>query len=188
MLLNDFFDLYKNGFCTFSTIEDVLDNMDNSRAVFDVFPYTIKDTKKLEAVDVCYEKYLEGKISLQDFEMQENKIREFLKLLWLYNTVTAQIFFDFDPIMHDVLEDKAKRLWGKVNEGDNLLNVDDLETLEAIIQLGTRKNAYPVLVLPEYRLIIQIDALAGLVIYDDASKLKKLSKIAAHSGIFIDRR
>ena len=126
---------------SFDGIEQYATEFPSKSVIVDIFPSIIADVDKYYQVSVFYRKWVDGEISKTTFLRHENNYVNFVKELWLYNTV--DICYDLSFSNYFKKGEKRLKLFSKGKSTKAVKrDVKDWNTIEEVVRLALREAGF----------------------------------------------
>lgn len=146
--------------------------------------------EKHSQVDIFFQEVLDGTLSKKQFLGLEQKYRNTLNILWLYNNVFVES--DITSIIIDKKTEKIDKQYRDLYpilldkfSNCSFVNIQDRNELELLVQLGIRNVIYTAFYFEEYELLI-IPSWSCLIIYfNDCNRIDIVEKIVNVEGLYL---
>ena len=157
--------------------------------VIDQYPITIKDNNKYKQLEICYDAVLSGEISIDVYKNEENKLKNIMRKLWVYNLLEVETNLNekdnslflkvIDSHKLDLIDDFKK----KIIRGEEI--IDLVELLDVLVELGARERVYSCFVFHDYKIIAVTNALDMPIFISDLSIKGLVERIVTAEGLYL---
>ena len=169
----------------------LLDNKRSDCFFVDKLPLTVskKNSSKFDQIDIFFQEVLEGNASRDDFLQIENKYRNFMTKLWLYNKLF--VVLDMETVnerkIKDILEPQYQKYFTSIstNSETKMIEVLELSQLKFWVQMGIRDVAFPIFYFEDYKLLLTPSWSCYVAYLHEASKYQIVKDIATSEGLFL---
>jgi len=154
----------------------------------DQCPFSVD--KKHNQIDMFFQEVLEKSLKKSEFEILENKYRNIMLKMWLYNAVYIST-----NVIEVNIKEKSKKIDRKyfayyndiMKKGsfDEHVAVEQREILELFVQLGTRDLIDVVFYLEDYKMIVSPLWSCYAVFFNDLSIKDTVEKIVNTEGMYL---
>ena len=158
------------------------------RIVVDIFPNTIMDGEKYYQVDVCYKRWCEGDIDKKTFLDNEKKYLDFIKTLWLYNTVDICYDLSFSNYFRKGSKKRLKYII-RISKQNVLHDVQEWCEMEDLLKLALREAGHLWIYFKEWEVYAEIFGVIGnLILFKEEDALQRIIPILNHNLLYVLNR
>jgi hypothetical protein len=176
---------------------EIIDFLSDNGEAFnlDLFPFIIDDYQKYNQVEIFYQRYLDGDLTKQEFETNEQKYHQFIKTLWLYNDVYVQVAIDSiefkerqNYINKTIKLKRNNEFLLQAAENFKIANlVDSLKNLDSLLLIATREISHVLFYFMDFKLIIGLFGCSAIIYFGDQSMYAEVLDIARHNQLYLLR-
>ena len=169
--------------------ETLLNLYSQSCYIIDQYPMVVKDNDKFKQLEIYHASVLTGEISIDIFEREENKLKNIMRKLWAYNLVEVEtnlveksnryLSQAIDVQKLEVVND----LKNKVT--NNKVIIDNVEYLDALVELGARERVYSCFVFHNFKAIAVTNALDMPIFIADLKTKDLIERIVGVEGLYL---
>ena len=137
--------------------------------IVDIYPYVVKDMDKYYHNSFFYRKYKDREIKKREYLIEELKFVNFIKILWLYNTVT--FCCDLQDSSYFLKGLRTKRYFSKKISNCKYSSVQDFNLLEKALRLALREAGFLWIYFEEWDILTIInDFSISILLRDEKTK------------------
>ncbi|GEB33188.1 hypothetical protein [Brevibacillus parabrevis] len=172
----------------------VADRFPENSFYLDRFPLQIKDQSAFEKVNIFFDKTVDDPNLLSLYLREEEKFKQVLRKLWVYNSVWIETALPsvneeivVDTINSDTQKIRAKEIHSQLKaSGSNSMKLANLHDFEILVELGLREKVSTVFIFENMKICVWSNFDFSLPVYSKDEKYTQLlHRICTTEGIFL---
>ncbi|WP_289142352.1 hypothetical protein [uncultured Brevibacillus sp.] len=190
-------DLEPDNMCATSLLEHshlVADRFPENSFYLDRFPLQIKDQSAFEKVNIFFDKTDDFPDLLPLYLREEEKFKQVLRKLWVYNSVWIETSLPsvneeivVDTLNSDSQKIRLKEIHSQLKaSGSKSMKLANLHDFEIFVELGLREKVSTVFIFEDMKICVWSNFDFSLPLYSKDEKYTQLlQKICTTEGIFL---
>ena len=168
----------------FDAIGKYADIYPKRSSIIDIFPNPILDKEKYYQVSVFYKKWVDGDIDKRTFLKNESKYLDFIRTLWLYNTVDVC----YNLYFNNYFRKGTKKLYKKIkcsSKKDVLYDVQNWNMIKELLTLALREAGFLGLYFKQWEILAVINDFSIQLLFKDEMTIQVIRPLVEHNFLYV---